>query len=124
MLAIAGTMALLLGVSGIYGVLSYTLTRRRREIGIRLALGAQPSEIRSLFVRRSLVLVCAGVAIGGGAAAGLTRLMQSLLFGVSPLDPLTFVATPIALGATALLTSYVSSHQVVTVDPAEILRAE
>ena len=124
MLAIAGTMALLLGVFGLYGVLSYTLARRRREIGIRLALGARASEIRGLFVRRSLLLVCVGMAIGGGAAVGLTRLMRSLLFGVSPLDPLTFVATPIALGATALLTSYLSSHRVVTVDPAEILRAE
>jgi hypothetical protein len=70
------------------------------------------------------VLVCVGVAIGGAAAVGLTRVMQSLLFGVSPLDPLTFIVTPIALGATALLTTYVSSHQVVSVDPAEILRAE
>jgi ABC-type antimicrobial peptide transport system permease subunit len=124
MLAIAATMALLLGVFGLYGVLSYTLTRRRREIGIRLALGARASEVRGLFVRRSLVLVCLGVAIGGTAAVGLTRVMQSLLFGVSPLDPLTFVVTPIALGATALLTTYVSSHQVINVDPAEILRAE
>ena len=124
LLAIAATMALLLGVFGLYGVLSYALTRRRREIGIRLALGARPSEIQGLVVRRSLVLVCVGVAIGGVAATGLTRVMQSLLFGISPFDPLTFVVTPIALGATALLTSYLSSRRVVTVDPAEILRAE
>jgi ABC-type antimicrobial peptide transport system permease subunit len=124
MLTIAGTMALLLAVFGLYGVVAYTVTRRRREIGIRLALGARASEIQRLFVRRSLVLVGVGVVIGSGGAVGFTRLMQSLLFGVSPLDPLTLVATPVALGATALLTSYVSSHRAVTVDPAEILRAE
>jgi ABC-type antimicrobial peptide transport system permease subunit len=117
-------MALLLAVFGLYGVVAYTVTRRRREIGIRLALGARASEIQRLFVRRSLVLVGVGVVIGSGGAVGFTRLMQSLLFGVSPLDPLTLVATPVALGATALLTSYVSSHRAVTVDPAEILRAE
>ena len=124
MLTIAGTMALLLAVFGLYGVLSYTVARRRREIGIRLALGARASEIRGLFVRRSLILVGVGVAIGLAGAVGFTRLMQSLLFGVSPLDPFTLVATPVALGATALVTSYVSSHRVVTVDPAEILRSE
>jgi predicted permease len=124
MLAIAAAMALLLGVSGLYGVIAYAVSQRRREIGIRLALGARASEIRRLFVRRGLVLVCVGVAIGSGGAVAFTRLMQSLLFGVSPLDPLTFVATPMVLGATALLASYLSSHRVVTVDPAQILRAE
>jgi predicted permease len=124
MLVVAAAMASLLGVSGLYGVIAYAVSQRRREIGIRLALGARASEIRRLFVRRGLVLVCVGVAIGSGGAAAFTRLMQSLLFGVSPLDPLTFVAMPAALGATALLASYLSSHRVVTVDPAQILRAE
>jgi predicted permease len=124
MLAIAGAMALLLGVSGLSGVISYAVSQRRREIGIRLALGAQPREIRGLFVRRGLVVVGLGVAIGLGAAAGFTRLMQSLLFGISPLDPITFTAMPVVLVAAAVLASYLSTRRAVTVDPVETLRAE
>ena len=84
MLAIAGAMALLLGVSGLYGVISYAVSQRRREIGIRLALGAEAPELRGLFVRRGLILAGIGMAIGLGGAVGFTRLMQSLLFGISP----------------------------------------
>jgi ABC-type antimicrobial peptide transport system permease subunit len=100
------------------------VSQRRREIGIRLALGAQPRQIRGLFVRRGLVLVGAGVAIGLGAAAGFTQLMQSLLFGISPLDPITFTAMPLVLAATAMLASYLPARRAVAVDPAETLRAE
>jgi predicted permease len=124
MLAMAGAMALLLGVFGLFGVISYAVSQRRREIGIRLALGAQPREIRGLFVRRGLVVVALGVAIGLGAAAGFTRLMQSLLFGISPLDPITFTAMPILLVATAVLASYLSTRGAVAVNPIETLRAE
>ncbi len=124
MLAIAGAMALLLGVFGIYGVISYAVSQRRREIGIRLALGAQAREIRRLFVRRGLVLVGIGVAIGLGGAAGFTRLMQSLLFGISPLDPITFTAMPVVLAAAAVLASYLPARRAVAVDPVETLRAE
>ncbi len=124
MLAIAGAMALLLGVVGLYGVLSYAVSQRRREIGIRLALGAQPWEIRGLFVRRGLVVVGLGLAIGLAGAAGFTRLMQSLLFGISPLDPITFTAMPLVLAATAVLASYLSTRRAVAVDPVETLRAE
>ena len=92
MLAIAGSMALVLGIIGIYGVISYAVSQRRREIGIRLALGAQPGELKRMFVRHGLILAGIGVAIGLGAAAGLTRLMTSLLFGIKPLDPLTYAA--------------------------------
>jgi putative ABC transport system permease protein len=124
MLAIAGAIALLLGVSGLSGVISYAVSQRRREIGMRLALGAQPRQIRGLFVRRGLVVVGLGVAIGLGAAAGFTRLMQSLLFGISPLDPITFTAMPVVLVGTAVLASYLSTRRALAVDPVETLRAE
>ena len=124
MLAIAGAMALLLGVSGLYGVIAYAVSQRRREIGIRLALGAQAREIRGLFVRRGLILVCVGVAIGLGGAAGFARFMQSLLFGISPLDPITFAAMPVVLAAAAVLASYLPARRAAAVDPVETLRAE
>ena len=124
MLAIAGSMALVLGVIGIYGVISYTVSQRRREIGIRLALGAQRSGLRWMFVRSALVLTGLGVAIGLGAAAVLTRLMKSLLFGVSPLDPLTYVSIPLVLAACAVLASYLPARRAAGVDPVEALRAE
>ena len=85
LLVITGTIALFLGLVGIYGVVSYAISQRRREIGVRLALGAEPGEVRRMFVRHALVLVGIGVAIGLGAALTLTQLMQSQLFGVSPL---------------------------------------
>ncbi len=124
MLAIAGAMAVLLGVSGLYGVIAYAVSQRRREIGIRLALGAQAREIRGLFVRRGLVVVGVGVALGLGGAAGFTRFMQSLLFGIGPLDPITFTAMPVVLAAAALLASYLPARRAAAVDPVETLRAE
>jgi putative ABC transport system permease protein len=124
MLAIASAMALLLGLSGLYGVIAYAVSQRRREIGIRLALGAQAREIRALFVRRGLVPGAAGLAIGLGGALGLTRLMESLLFGISPLDPVTFVAVPLGLAAAAVLASYLPARRATAVDPVKTLRAE
>ena len=124
MLGIAGAMALLLGVIGIYGVISYTVSQRRREIGIRLALGAQPRGLRRMFVRHALVLAGIGVAIGLAAAFGLTRLMTSLLFGISPLDPVTYLVVPAVLLASAALASYVPARRAASVDPTEALRAE
>jgi putative ABC transport system permease protein len=124
MLAIAGALALLLGVSGLYGVIAYAVSRRRREIGIRVALGAQAREIKALFVRRGLILVGVGVAIGLSGAVGVTRLMRSLLFGISPLDPITFIAMPALLAAAAVLASYLPARRAVAVDPVETLRAE
>jgi predicted permease len=124
MLAIAGSMALVLGVIGIYGVISYTVSQRRREIGIRLALGAQRSGLRWMFVRSALALTGIGVGIGLGAAAGLTRLMKSLLFGVSPLDPVTYVSIPLVLAACAVLASYLPARRAAGVDPVEALRSE
>lgn len=124
MLAIGAAMALLLGVSGIYGVVAYAVSRRRREIGIRLALGAQPADIRRLFMQRGFVLAAIGVAIGLGIAVGVTRLMQALLFGIDPLDPITFVATTVVLAGAAALATYLPTRRAVALDPVENLRAE
>jgi predicted permease len=124
MLGMAGAMALVLGVIGIYGLISYAVSQRRREIGIRLALGAQPDELRRMFVRHGLVLAGIGVAIGLAAAAGLMQLMKSLLFGISPFDPLTYCAVPLVLVAAAVLASYLPARRAAAVDPVEALRAE
>jgi predicted permease len=124
MLAIAGGMALVLGIIGIYGVMSYTVSQRRREIGIRLALGAQGGELKQMFVRHGLVLAAIGVAIGLCAAAGLTRLMASLLFGISQLDPVVYAAVPLILVTAAMLASYVPARRAAAVDPVEALKAE
>ena len=124
MLAIAGSMALALSVIGIYGVIAYAVSQRTREIGIRLALGAPRTRLRWLFVRSALLMTAAGVTIGAAAAALLTRLMQSLLFGISALDPVTYATVPIVLIAAALLASYLPARRVASVDPMQALRAE
>jgi predicted permease len=124
MLAIAASMALLLGLVGIYGVISYAVSQRRREIGIRAALGAQPGELKGMFVRHGLVLAGIGVAIGLAVAAGLMRLMSTLLFGISPLDPVTYAVVPIVLTIATVLASYLPARRVASVDPVEALRAE
>jgi predicted permease len=124
MLAIAGAMALLLGVVGIYGVIAYVVSQRTREIGIRVALGAQTGEVKRMFVRYGLALAGVGIVCGLGAAAGLTGLMKSLLFGISPLDPMTYAAVPLILALAAVLASYLPARRAATVDPVEALRAE
>lgn len=124
MLGIAGAMALVLGVIGIYGVLSYAVSQRRREIGIRLALGAPPAQLRQMFVRFGLTLSCLGVVIGLVAAAGLSRLMSSLLFGIKPVDPATYGAVAGILVIAAILASYLPARRAASVDPVDTLRAE
>ena len=124
MLALAGSMAMALGIVGIYAVLSYVVSQRRREVGIRLALGAQHGELRRTFVRHGLALAGVGIVIGLLAAAGLTQLLSSLLFGVSPLDPVTYTGVPIILAMAAALASYVAVHRATAVDPVEALKAE
>jgi predicted permease len=124
MLGIAGGMALVLGIIGIYGVISYAVSQRTREIGIRLALGAQQGELRRMFVRYGLVLAGIGVVVGLGAAVVLMRLMKSLLFGISPLDPLTYAAVPVILVMAAVLASYLPARRASAVDPVEALKAE
>jgi predicted permease len=124
MLGIAGAMALLLGIVGIYGVISYAVMQRRREIGIRLALGAQQRQLRRMFLRHALLLAGIGVAIGLGVAVGLMRFMRSLLFEVSPVDPVTYVAVPFLLVAVAALASYIPARAASSVDPVHALKLE
>jgi ABC-type antimicrobial peptide transport system permease subunit len=124
MLTIAATMALVLGLVGIYGVISYVVSLRTREIGIRLALGAQQGALTRMFVSQSLVLAGAGVAIGLAAASGLTRFMSSLLYGISPLDPTTYFAVSSLLVLAAVLASYLPARRASAVDPVEALKAE
>jgi predicted permease len=124
MLAIAGTMALLLGMCGIYGVIAYAVSQRRREIGIRLALGSSQPAVQRLFIRRGLMMGSAGLVAGLAGAFAVTRLMKSLLYGVTPLDPLTFAAMPVVLASAAALASYLPARAATTVDPVETMRAE
>jgi putative ABC transport system permease protein len=124
MLGIAGAMALLLGVTGIYGVISYSVSQRTREIGIRVALGAQASAVRRMFVTHGLLLAAVGVAIGLTAALGIMRIMSSLLFEVSPVDPWTYGTVSLTLLAATVLASYVPAVRATTVDPLEALRSE
>jgi predicted permease len=124
MLAIAGSMALAIGIIGIYGVISYTVSQRTREIGIRLALGAQQNAITRMFVRHALVLAGIGAAIGLAASFALTKLMSSLLFGISPRDPLTYIVVPAAQLLVAAFASYFPARRAAAVDPANTLRAD
>ena len=124
MLMIAGGMALVLGIVGIYGVIAYAVSQRTREIGIRMALGAAPAGLKRMFVRHGLVLAGIGAALGLAAAAGLTRLMSSLLFGITALDPVTYVGVSALLIGAASLASYFPARRATAVDPVEALRAE
>jgi ABC-type antimicrobial peptide transport system permease subunit len=124
MLAIAGSMALLLGAIGLYGVIAYSVTQRTREIGIRIALGAQRQNIIGMFLRQGLVLAGIGAACGLVAALALTRFLTSLLFHVHPVDPVTYISVCAGLAAAASLASYIPSRRATTVDPVEALRAE
>jgi ABC-type antimicrobial peptide transport system permease subunit len=124
LLAIAGAMALVLGVVGIYGVIAYSVSQRTREIGIRMALGAQPAGLQRMFVRHGLLLAGIGAAIGLVAAGGVTRMMSSLLFGITALDPVTYTAVSAFLIAAAILASYLPARRATAVDPVEALRCE
>jgi predicted permease len=124
MLALAGGMALLLGIVGIYGVIAYAVSQRTREIGIRTALGAQPAVLLRAFVRQGLLLAGIGAALGLAAAAGLTRLMSTLLFGVAALDPVTYAAVTALLILAAVMASYLPARRAMVIDPVEALRAE
>ncbi len=124
MLAIAGGMALLLGIVGLYGVIAYVVSQRSREIGIRAALGARPGTLLGMFVRFGLLLTAVGAAVGLVAAAGLTRLMSSLLFGVTPLDPMTYASVLALLITAAALASYFPARRATSVDPVRVLRME
>jgi putative ABC transport system permease protein len=124
MLGIAAAIALLLGIVGLYGVIAYSASQRTREIGIRIALGAQRNSITAMFVRQGLVLAGCGIGCGLLLALAATRLIKSLLFHVSPGDPTTYVLACIALCAAATLASYIPSRRTLAVNPVEALRAE
>jgi predicted permease len=124
MLCVAGSMALLLGVVGIYGVISYAVSQRTREIGIRMALGAQREALTAMFVRQGLVLTCIGIAFGLGAAFLSMRLMSSLLFNVSPMDPWTYALTTACVIGIAWLACYLPSRRAAVVNPVTALRSE
>ena len=124
MIGVAAGLALLLGLVGLYGVIAYSASQRRREIGIRIAVGAQRADITGMFVRQGLLLAGCGVLCGLAVALGVTRLLRSLLFHVSPLDPVTYIAACAALCSAAVLASYIPSRRTASVDPVEALRAE
>jgi predicted permease len=124
MLAIAAALALALGVIGIYGVIAYVVAQRSREIGIRLALGAAPTQLKRMFVRQGLVLTAIGAAVGLVTAIALTQWMSSLLFGVERLDPPTYAAVLGVLAMAAAMASYVPARRAAAVDPVETLTAE
>jgi predicted permease len=124
MLGVAAVMALFLGVIGIYGIISYAVSQRTREVGIRIAMGARASEVRALFVRQGFILACVGVVSGLAVAGALTRWMSSLLYDVSPLDLPTYVSVSVVLILAAAAASYVPSRRATRVDPVEALRAE
>jgi ABC-type antimicrobial peptide transport system permease subunit len=124
MLGIAGIIALLLGVVGLYGVIAFSASQRKREIGIRIALGAQRKTVTTMFVRQGLVLASCGVGCGLVLAFATTRLLRSLLFHVSPIDPLTYVFACAVLCGAAILASYIPSRRTATVNPVDALRAE
>jgi predicted permease len=124
MLAIAGGMALVIGIVGIYGVIAYVVSQRTREIGIRTALGAQPAELLGMFVRHGLMLAAIGAAVGLVAAAGLASLMSSLLFGVTAFDPVTYAAVSALLIVAAVLASYLPARRAMAINPVQALQAE
>ena len=124
MLGIAAAVALFLGSVGMYGVISYVVSQRTREIGVRMAMGAEQADVSRMVLKQALMLASAGVVIGLAAAMGLTRLMSSLLFGVSPMDPVTFASVAVGLSAVALVASYVPARRAAKVDPVVALRFE
>ncbi len=124
LLVIAAAVALLLGAVGIYGVISYVVGQRKREIGVRMALGAQRRDISRMVLREGLAVTLTGVAIGLAFALAVTRLMIALLYGVTPTDPATFVAVPVLLAAVSLFASWMPARRAAAVDPQEAIRYE
>jgi len=122
LLSVFAVVSLLLALIGVYGVMSYTVAQHTREIGIRMALGAQPRSILKLTLGRGFVLVSTGVVIGVLMSFGLTRFIENMLFGVTPTDPLTFAMIVILLGFVALLACLIPATRALRVDPIVVLR--
>jgi putative ABC transport system permease protein len=124
LLGIAAAMAVMLSLIGVYGVLAYAVAQRRREISIRLAVGAEPRMIKALFLRQGLILMCIGGAIGLVSARGLSPWMATLLFGVRPFDPLTYGISGVVILAAALAASYIPARRAALLNPIEALRCD
>jgi hypothetical protein len=117
MLAIAASIALLISVIGIYGVIAYAAAQRTREIGVRVALGAQTGDVRRMFVRQGLTMAAVGISLGVAASAALTRVIAGFLFGVGPMDPATYAAVSALLIVVALLAADVPARRAARIDP-------
>lgn len=124
MLALAAGMALVLGVVGVYGVIAYMVARRTPELGVRMALGSTPGAVRRLVLRQGVIVAAAGVILGLGVSVGLSRFLAMLLFGVDPVDPATYAAAALALGAAVLLATYIPARRAAAVNPTDALRWE
>jgi putative ABC transport system permease protein len=124
MLTIFGASALLMAAIGIYGLMAYSVQQRTREIGIRMALGAQASHVRNMVIGQGMALALIGVVIGIASAFGMTRFLASFLFDVKAWDPLAFIVTPVLLSTVALLAVWVPAQRAVRVDPMSALRFE
>jgi ABC-type antimicrobial peptide transport system permease subunit len=119
-----GIVALLLAVTGVYGLLAYAVSQRTQEIGVRVALGAARGDVIRLIVGQGLRLAIAGVALGAVGALGVTRVIASLLYNISPTDPVTFIGASLFLTLLAALASYIPTRRAIAVDPLIALRSE
>ena len=124
LLTVFGSAGLLMAAIGVYGVMSYSVQQRTQELGVRMALGAQASNLRNMVIRQGMTLTLIGLAVGGGGAFWLTHFLASFLFGVRPLDPMSFIATPLLLSAVALVSVWVPALRATRVDPMTALRVE
>jgi len=123
-LSCASVLALVLSAVGLYGVIAYMVGRRTREIGVRIALGAQPSSVRALVLKQSLAVVAPGIAFGILGALAATRLLGSWLYGVRSTDTWTFIAAAAVLGAVAMFASWIPARRAASIDPLRALRCE
>jgi len=123
-LTILGAAGLLMAAIGVYGVMSYAVQQRTRELGIRMPLGAEPSKLRNMVIGQGMVLAAAGLVLGLGGAFWLTRFLASFLFGVTARDPIAFLVTPLLLSAITLLAVWIPAHRATRVDPMTALRLE